>query len=264
MVPTRPLGATGLTVSAIGLGTVKIGRSTGVKYPTPFDLPDDDQVRALLHSARELGVNFIDTAPAYGQSEHRLGTLLPGPRDRWTLATKTGEQFINGRSRFDFSQAATRANVDESCRRLRTDYLDLVCLHSDGVDESTGRFDEAINALHALKSAGKVRAVGASMKSVEGGMWAVENCDVVMVTLNPDDQAALPVIQAAHKNGTGIIIKKALLSGHLDRLKVTDPAAHCVQFALTATPGVSSVIVGTLNPTHLEDACQAAAALNQD
>ena len=65
----RPLGDTGLTVSALGLGTVKIGRDQGVKYPTAFSIPDDDAVRNLLARARELGINLIDTAPAYGRSE---------------------------------------------------------------------------------------------------------------------------------------------------------------------------------------------------
>ena len=64
----RTLGRTDIAVSALGLGTVKLGRNRGVRYPQPFALPDDRAARALLDAARELGVNLLDTAPAYGAS----------------------------------------------------------------------------------------------------------------------------------------------------------------------------------------------------
>ncbi len=73
----RPLGSTGIKVSLLGLGTVKLGRNEGVKYPRPFDLPDDRSVVALLETAQSLGINLLDTAPAYGRSEERLGALRP-------------------------------------------------------------------------------------------------------------------------------------------------------------------------------------------
>ena len=72
----RPLGNTGMTVSVLGLGTVKLGRNQAVKYPEPFELPDDAQARRLIDRARDLGINLLDTAPAYGTSEERLGRLL--------------------------------------------------------------------------------------------------------------------------------------------------------------------------------------------
>ncbi|HHO58771.1 MAG TPA: aldo/keto reductase, partial [Thiotrichales bacterium] len=67
----RPLGATGIDVSVLGLGTVKIGRNEQVKYPEGFEIPDDRAVAGLFEQARSLGINFIDTAPAYGSSEQR-------------------------------------------------------------------------------------------------------------------------------------------------------------------------------------------------
>ncbi|MFT3683997.1 MAG: aldo/keto reductase [Phycisphaerales bacterium] len=80
----RRLGRTGLDISPIGLGTVKLGRDTGLKYATTPRIPTDDEALALLRTARELGVNLIDTAPAYGVAEERLGSLLyqVAPRDR--------------------------------------------------------------------------------------------------------------------------------------------------------------------------------------
>ena len=76
----RPLGNTGMEISALGFGTVKLGRNEGVKYPQGFSIPDDRSASALIAYAQELGINLIDTAPAYGNSEERLGKLLAGQR----------------------------------------------------------------------------------------------------------------------------------------------------------------------------------------
>ena len=78
----RPLGRSGIETSLLGLGTVKFGRTRGLKYPEPFSLPSDAEARRLLDTARDLGVNFVDTAPAYGASEERLGELLAEQRER--------------------------------------------------------------------------------------------------------------------------------------------------------------------------------------
>ena len=94
----RPLGSTGLLVSPLGLGTVKLGRDQGVKYPNGFQIPDDDEARMLLKLARDLGINLIDTAPAYGRSEERLGPLLRGQRQDWVIVSKVGEEFADGQS----------------------------------------------------------------------------------------------------------------------------------------------------------------------
>jgi aryl-alcohol dehydrogenase-like predicted oxidoreductase len=89
----RMLGRTGLSVSVLALGTVKIGRDRGVKYPVPFTIPDDDAVIELLNTAADLGINLIDTAPAYGNSEERIGRLLPQVRGDFLISTKVGETF---------------------------------------------------------------------------------------------------------------------------------------------------------------------------
>jgi aryl-alcohol dehydrogenase-like predicted oxidoreductase len=113
----RPLGSTGLMVSPLGLGTVKLGRDQGVKYPNGFQIPDDDAARMLLKQARELGINLIDTAPAYGRSEERLGPLLRGQRNDWVIVSKVGEEFADGLSHHDFSAAHTRKSVERSLQR---------------------------------------------------------------------------------------------------------------------------------------------------
>ncbi len=248
----RPLGSTGLTVSLLGLGTVKLGRNTDVKYPQPFQLPDDADARRLLDCARELGINLIDTAPAYGRSEERLGGLLAGTRDAWVLCTKVGEEFDGVRSSFDFSAEHTRQSVERSLRRLRTDRLDVVLIHSDGRDLDILDRGDTLAALLRLKERGLVGAVGMSHKTPAGGSRALAlGCDVIMATLNRDHQEELGLIAEAASLGRGVLIKKALASGArgLDSLR----------FA-AAQPGVSSLVVGTIDPDHLRANAAAVAA----
>ncbi len=142
-LPRRALGSTGLAVSCLGLGTVKVGRNQGVKYPQSFQLPDDARVREVLALCRDAGMNLIDTAPAYGSSEERLGELLTRRQD-WVICSKVGEEFEDGASHFDFTAAHVRRSVERSLRRLRTDCLDLVLIHSDGNDEAMVRQGESV------------------------------------------------------------------------------------------------------------------------
>lgn len=248
-LPKRPLGTTGLAVSILGLGTVKLGRDQGVKYPDHFTIPDDDTARELLALARDIGINLVDTAPAYGTSEERLGRLLKGQRQDWLICSKVGEEFDNGQSRFDFSPAHTRFSVERSLARLATDHLDIVLVHSDGNDEDIIRNRGTLETLADLKREGKLRAFGMSTKTVAGGILAAQRADCVMITWNLAEQSEIPVADYCHQHGKGVLIKKALASGHLASQE-QDPVA--ASFAmLFAHPGVSSAIVGTINPAHL-------------
>ncbi len=254
----RELGRSGFNVSVLGLGTVKLGRNEGVKYPAGFELPDDKQVIELLELARELGLNLLDTAPAYGMSEDRLGRLLPNP-EAWIIATKVGETFRDGRSHFNFSAAAVTRSVEASLRRLRRDVLDIVLIHSDGRDQEIVQKSGALEALVALRQRGDIAAIGLSSKTIAGGLAALDDMDLVMVTLNPGDQSQLPVIEAAAKWHKGVLIKKALASGHLPADAGPAAAADALRQTL-ATPGVHSAIIGTLNPAHLRQNCEAVQA----
>tara|TARA_R110000822_G_scaffold8704_16_gene34266 strand:- start:14571 stop:15371 length:801 start_codon:yes stop_codon:yes gene_type:complete len=244
----RPLGSTGLSVSPLGLGTVKLGRNQGVKYPQQFELPDDKQALELLALAQDLGINLIDTAPAYGTSEERLGSLLAGRRQEWIICSKVGEEFEQGQSHFDFSAAHTRRSVERSLKRLATDYLDLVLVHSDGHDLDVLNA-EVYPALAQLKQQGLIRAFGFSGKTVEGGMLALETGDCAMVTYNLQDQSERPVLDFALSHNKGILIKKALASGHLC-LQGNDPAQKSLELVF-AHPAVATAIIGTINPRHL-------------
>ncbi len=246
----RPLGSTGLLVSPLGLGTVKLGRDQGVKYPSGFQIPDDDEARMLLKLSRDLGINLIDTAPAYGRSEERLGPLLRGQRQDWVIVSKVGEEFVDGQSSHDFSAAHTRRSVERSLKRLETDFIDLVLVHSDGNDLAILNGCEVYETLAELKREGKIRGFGLSGKTVEGGLKALETGDCAMVTYNLNEQAERPVIDYAAAHGKAILVKKALASGHVCLSPGVDPVRARFE-RVFGHHGVASAIVGTINPLHL-------------
>jgi aryl-alcohol dehydrogenase-like predicted oxidoreductase len=246
----RPLGLTGLRVSPLGLGTVKLGRNLGVKYPNGFNIPDDNAARALLNQARELGINLIDTAPAYGISEERLGPLLRGQRQDWVIISKVGEEFVDGQSQFDFSPAHARFSLERSLRRLNTEHIELLLVHSNGEDIDILRNSGIYETLAQLKQEGKIGAYGLSGKTVEGGLLALQQGDCAMVTYNLAEQSEKPVLDYAARHGKAILIKKALASGHACLAPGTDPVRASFEL-IFAHPGVSSAIIGTINPQHL-------------
>ena len=247
----RVLGSTGIDVSVLGLGTVKIGRNQQVKYPSGFELPDDKAVIELFELAQSLGINFIDTAPAYGSSEQRLGELLPDRHD-WVIVTKVGEIFENTQSHFDFSFDYTVNSVEQSLRKLKRDVLDVVLVHSDGNDMDIINNEPVFEALESVKRKGLIKAYGMSSKTLEGGRWVVENCDVVMATANLDYDDERPVLELAEKLNKGVIIKKGLQSGHADSASGGGGVNAAFKHILNL-PGVSSMIVGTINRSHLSD-----------
>ncbi|WP_455212049.1 aldo/keto reductase [Kaarinaea lacus] len=249
VIEKRQLGSTGIDVSVLGLGTVKFGRNEQVKYPSGFEIPDDKHVSDLLSLTTELGINLIDTAPAYGTSEERLGKLLPN-KDDWVIVTKVGEAFEGGKSIFDFTAQTTRRSVLRSLKRLKRDSVDVVLVHSDGNDMHIIQNEGALPELQKLKEEGLVRAYGMSTKTVEGGLWVVEHCDVVMATCNLNDDHDLPVIARAHELQKGVLVKKGLQSGHADKTAGGAGVEKAIEYIFSHA-GISSVIVGTINPEHL-------------
>ena len=106
------LGSTQIAISILGLGTVKIGRNQAVKYPSAFTIPEDKEVLDLLNFAKDLGINLIDTAPAYGNSEERLGKLLQGTRKDWVIVSKVGEEFEQEQSHYNFTPEHAHMSID--------------------------------------------------------------------------------------------------------------------------------------------------------
>lgn len=249
-LPRRPLGRTGLEVSALGLGTVKWGRNQQVKYPA-FKLPTDEVLHDLLDRAEEGGINLLDTAPAYGIAEERVGKILRERREsRFLVMTKTGEEFTDGVSQFHFTPEHTKASVHRSLRRLNTQALDIVMVHCPGDDVGTLRNTPVLETLRKLQTQGLLRAVGVSTMTIEGGLLAAELADVVMVPLNIGYREHIPVIEKAHTLKKGVLIKRALYSGSQAEQKL--PLEEHLRAGIEV-PGVSSLIAGTINPVHLQE-----------
>lgn len=245
---------TGLAVSPIGLGTVKIGRDKAVKYPEGFTIPEDEQVIALLERAWEYGINLIDTAPAYGRSEQRLGKLLKKVTRDWVITTKAGEYFDaeTGESFYNFTPESLIKSVENSLKLLQRDELDIVLIHSNGNDKHIIKHDGALEVLADLKQRGWIRASGMSTKTVEGGLLALEQSDIAMVMHNLHYQDEKAVLDSAAMHNKGIFIKKALGSGHMTTQSSQDIVQENFNFIFSEV-AVSSVIIGTINPKHLAE-----------
>lgn len=146
----RQLGASGVRVSAIGLGTNQFGGKV-----------DPPGVRAIMDAAIDLGVNFIDTADVYqeGRSEETLGAALKGRRHSVILATKVASKAGDGPNDYGASRYHIIAGVEASLRRLQTDVIDLYQIHRW---DDTTPIEETLRALDDLVRSGKVRYIGAS------------------------------------------------------------------------------------------------------
>ncbi len=239
----RRLGTTGLSVSRLGFGTFKIGRNQSTKYAESYAIPFDDEVQHLLSRAVDLGIRYFDTAPSYGVSEERLGLWL-AQRGDLVISTKAGEQFVDGRSHYDFSPTAIHASIEQSRQRLKREVLDLVFIHSDGgaIEHDHAAAAEALQTARARQT---VRAIGFSGKTVEGARLAMAWADVLMVEYHLEDRLHETLIAEAADRGIGIVVKKGLASGRLG-------PSEALRFVL-ANPGVDSVVVSTRTPGHLDD-----------
>lgn len=248
-LPVRSTARLGRSVTAIGWGAFKIGRNQGAKYPQTYELPSESDSVALVRDVIAMGVHAIDTAPAYGLSEARVGLALagldPAVRKKVFLSTKAGERFADGVSHYDFSQHAISHSVHESLARLQSKSVDLVWIHSDGSDLAILRDGGALAALEALKSVGVIGAIGFSPKSVEGAAAAVRDprVDAVMVEFHPQAAEMESVLRSAQEMGKAVFVKKPLASGRLD------PAA-AIPWILRHS-AVTCVVVGGLSLQRL-------------
>jgi aryl-alcohol dehydrogenase-like predicted oxidoreductase len=277
----RILGRTGLSVSDIGFGSLEIGRPWGIRSADDPGLPPAlDDVDRLLRRALDLGVNFIDTAAAYEDSEQRIGQTISDRRGDYYLATKFGERFRTGEgSHYDFSAPAAEAFLENSLRLLRTDYVDLWQIHCGAHDYETVTSEETMGAMVRAKEAGKARFLGVSPGSVEAAMATIEMgiYDTLQLTYNIYDRTmeTSGVLAAAKKAGVGVILKWPLGGGSLtskyQRLDAEKDARAAKSAALRSlaekhgmslpdlalrflltNDAVSTMIAGTRRVEHLE------------
>jgi aryl-alcohol dehydrogenase (NADP+) len=146
----RSLGASGLKVSPICLGTMMFG-----------DRTDEAEAGRIVAAAREAGVNFVDTADQYakGASERMLGKLLASDRRRWIIATKVGNAASDDPNERGLSRRWMLRACDESLKRLGIDVIDIYYLHREDPDTP---LEETVDALARLHAAGKIRYSGVS------------------------------------------------------------------------------------------------------
>lgn len=266
-----PLGKTGLEVSRLGVGLAEIGMEPS------FD--EVNQAGDVLNRALDAGINFLDTSTCYSISEELIGQSVSSRRNEYVLATKAGH--ITGDYEGEaWSYKTVADSVDRSLVRLKTDYLDIVQLHSCGIDVLEN--GDSIRALQDAKAAGKLRHVSYSGDN-EDAHWAVDSglFDTLQTSFNLTEQGARTtgLLEKVEARGMGLIIKRPIGGGtwararrgeetprgydneYLDRAKKMaaagplpaepdDPILLALGFTL-GQPEVDVAIVGTKNPAHM-------------
>ncbi|MDA3948900.1 MAG: aldo/keto reductase [Spirochaeta sp.] len=210
----RTLGKTGLTVSVIGVGTWQFGGEWGVDFSA-------GEVDAILGTARDEGINLIDTAECYGDhlAEKLVGERLRHERGDWIVASKFGHHFHGHMDRTrHWNPTDVRGQLEASLKALRTDYLDVLQFHSPTDDEF---FNEDLWAeLERIRRDGLVRYIGLSV-SKNDNLLQVDRapeagCETLQIVYNrvdrtPEDR----VLPAAVTHRLGVLARVPLASGFL-------------------------------------------------
>jgi aryl-alcohol dehydrogenase-like predicted oxidoreductase len=256
----RTLGRTGLRVSEIGCGGAPLGIPNYNEVWDPWAEDTTRTVTETLRRAVDLGYNYFDTAPSYGdgRSEELLGQALAGRRAEIFLASKTEWR---GKSR-----AETVRRVEGSLRRLRTDYLDVLQLHGGDYTPEDFRWiveGGPLEAYQQLQRAGTIRFIGITAEEpvtlrpfIETGLF-----DVVQIRYNIIYQAAWHnILPLARERDLGVVLMRPLSSGIFPKLLRTarpdierylDPNALALNYVLS-DPRVSTAIVGMRRVAELE------------
>ena len=257
----RQLGRTDMEVSVLGFGGAEIG----------FEGASEATVERLLKSALDAGLNVIDTGECYEGSEELIGKTVGNRRGDYYLFTKCGHP--RGVGSEDWSQDSLLESIERSLRRLQTEQLDLIQLHS--CSESVLRKGEAIAALQSAREKGYARYIGYSGDS-SAARYAVESgaFDALQTSINIADQEAIRLtLPLAREKSMGVIAKRPIANAvwrsnhkpvnayhhvYWDRLNtlrydfirhfpLEQSIAHALRFTVSV-PGVHTVIVGTTNP----------------
>jgi hypothetical protein len=271
-IEKRMFGKTGMEVSVLGFGGAEIG----------FEGATPATVRELLNGALDAGLNVIDTAECYMNSEEMIGEAVAGRRGDFFLFTKCGHV---EHMKPDWSRASLLASIERSLKRLRTDCVDLVQLHS--CSEEVLRNGKAIEALEEARRLGRTRFIGYSGDGA-AARYAIESgrFDTLQTSLNVADQESIDLLlPAARTAGMGVIVKRPVANAawrygatapeetyhtvYWERLRklaypfAEGPPGDAVAFALRFTlsqPGVHTAIVGTKKPGRWTENARALAA----
>jgi aryl-alcohol dehydrogenase-like predicted oxidoreductase len=208
----RTLGRTGIRASPYALGTLMLATAMG-------NAPEDSA--RIIHKALDAGINFVDTADAYGDSEDVVGQALKGRRDDVVLATKFGRPTGQDPNQQGASRRWIVTAAENSLRRLRTDYIDLYQLHRP--DPGTD-IEETLSALTDLIRSGKVRAIGASQTPASGiveAQWVAERRGLARFSTEQPAYSILSrgiereILPATQRFGTGVVVWGPLAQGLL-------------------------------------------------
>jgi aryl-alcohol dehydrogenase-like predicted oxidoreductase len=211
------LGATDLRVSRLGLGTAALGLDRyGITAPGEGSIDRAEGI-ANIHRAVDGGVNFFDTAPAYGRSEELLGEALADHKD-CLVATKVPiPQNLDGLSESELTQHVSQS-LDESLRRLGREVLDVVQIHNATVHIL--QQGNMVCCLERAREAGKLRYIGASVYGEEAALATIRTgkIQILQVALSLLDQRMCEkVIPEARAGGLGVLTRSALLKGALTK-----------------------------------------------
>lgn len=210
----RPLGRTGIKVSPYCLGAMMFGKMAN---------PDHDECVRMIHKALDSGINFIDTADAYsrGESEEIVGKALKGRRDHVVLATKAFHPMGDDPNQQGSSRRWLTHAVEDSLRRLGTDYIDLYQVHRPAPDTD---IEETLSVLTDLMRQGKVRAIGASTfpaSDIVEAQWVAERRGLARFRTEQPPYSILnrsierEVLPACQRYGMGVMAWSPLAKGML-------------------------------------------------
>jgi len=210
----RPLGRTGITVSPYCLGAMMFGKLAS---------PDHNECVRIIHKALDFGINFIGTADAYnqGESEEIVGKALKGRRDDIVLATKAFLPMGDDPNRRGSSRRWLTRAVEDSLRRLQTDYIDLYQVHRPAPDTD---IEETLSVLTDLMRDGKVRAIGASTfpaSDIVEAQWAAERRGLARFRTEQPPYSILnrsierEVLPTCQRYGMGVMAWSPLAKGML-------------------------------------------------
>lgn len=279
----RTLGSTGLQVSEIGFGALEIGRDWAADVNSDFRHLTEREAADVLNGVLDLGINFIDTAPAYWYSEEFIGKAIAHRRSEYVLATKVGEHCDPSGSVYDYSAEATKRFIDASLKHLRTEYIDLLQIHSASIEVLER--GETLEAMKEAKNAGKVLHLGMTggvsecTRALELGGFETVQFPYNLINLAAEER----LLDLAREQNAGVIIMRGLAGGKLSQ-KYSRLQDHelCSAIAglsviaeeypescqdrivalaigyVLARPEVSTVIIGTRRLRAIEQNLQAA------
>ncbi|MAG30278.1 MAG: aldo/keto reductase [Deltaproteobacteria bacterium] len=281
----KAFGRTGFEATRLGFGAMELAAFAGAAA--------EKDAERLLNGVLDSGINFIDTSPDYGVSEEMIGKHLEHRRDEYFLASKCGcivgrqPEFRDGKLEHDFSCENVRAGVEQSLRRIKTDHLDLVQIHSSP-SRTLIEEQETVEEMRALRDEGKVRFLGMSsvLPDLEGhiAMGVFDAFQIPYSALQPEHE---DVISRAAASGAATIIRGGVARGapapdqnesrqhdfwqefigekrdvwaraNLDELLGDMSRMEFMLRFVLAHPDLDTTIVGTKNPDHLSANVRAA------